>query len=150
MDRFCEAVGAQRGRRIVRRPLPLIDDREIPCGMWVATSTTDYIFTESDTPRSHRDHIVVHEIAHMLCGHASSIDADLAQFLLPTTNPTMIRLLMGRTGYATADEQEAEMMATLIMERAHRGVAPAPAHSSKGLKRLGATLGHHTTDSRWR
>lgn len=150
VDKFCDAVEAQRGRPLIRLPLPLIDHYEVPCGIWVGTPTADYIFAEADTTRSHHDHIVVHEIAHMLCGHTSAINAELAQLLMPTTNPTLIRRLMGRTGYANAQEQEAEMMATVIMERAHSGAAPAPPNSREGLKRLGATLGNHATDTQWR
>lgn len=118
--------------------------------MWLATPSVDYVFHEADTPRSHRDHIVVHEIAHMLCGHTSPIDAELAQLLMPNTNPTLIRRLMGRTGYANAEEQEAEMMATVIMEQARTSAANAHPNAREGLRRLDATLGDTATNGSWR
>ncbi|MCN0178457.1 ImmA/IrrE family metallo-endopeptidase [Salinispora arenicola] len=39
------------------------------CGLWVTTTTTDYIAYERHTSLAHQDHIILHELGHILCGH---------------------------------------------------------------------------------
>ncbi|GAA4947766.1 hypothetical protein GCM10023205_04680 [Yinghuangia aomiensis] len=150
IDEFCANVSSMRGRPLVLTPLPEIEHRDVPCGMWLGTTSIDYVYYAAETSKPHRDHIVVHELAHMLCGHKSSIDADFARLLLPGTNPTLIRRLMGRSGYPNSQEQEAEMMATVIMERAYRDAGAPSQHARSGLKRLDATLGLTPEDEPWR
>jgi hypothetical protein len=110
-------VAARRGRPI--RLLPVAGLTGV-CGLWIATDTTDLICHERDTTPPHRDHIVLHELSHVLCDHypVELPGTGLAQALFPDLDPAMVRAVLGRAGYSTAEEREAETLASLIRERA--------------------------------
>lgn len=83
------------------------------CGLWIATDTHDEIYVEEKTTSLHRDHIVLHEIGHILCDHESGEDISPAR-LLPDLSPELIERLLARTNYTSEQEQEAELVASLI------------------------------------
>lgn len=93
------------------------------CGLWIATGTTDLIFHESATTPPHREHIILHELAHVLCDHyPASLDAvERAAVLLPDLDSALVRRVLGRAGYSTAGEREAEVLASLIRQRTAPG-----------------------------
>lgn len=113
---LCEQVGARRGQPI--RLVPMAGLTGV-CGLWVATDTMDLIFHESDTTPPHQEHIILHELAHVLCDHypVSLPMAEQARILLPNLDPDMVRRVLGRAGYSTEEEREAEMLASLIRQR---------------------------------
>jgi hypothetical protein len=113
---LCEGVAARRGRPIRLIPVTGIGD---VCGMWVATTTADLIFHEAGTTPPHQDHIILHEVAHVLCDHypVSLSVAEHARMVLPDLDPEMVRRVLGRAGYSTAEEREAEVLASLIRQR---------------------------------
>ncbi|MGW1376682.1 toxin [Streptomyces sp. NPDC002446] len=115
-----EQLSSDRGRPIQLVPLQL--GAETPCGMWLATDTVDVIVVEADTSRLHRDHIIAHELAHMLCSHGDSAEFNAAVMrdLMPNLDPERVREMLARTSYSTAEEQEAEIVASLILERVTR------------------------------
>ncbi|MFI6028177.1 hypothetical protein [Amycolatopsis magusensis] len=117
---LCEQVAARRGRPI--RLLPMSGLTGV-CGLWIATDHTDLIFHESETTPPHREHIILHELAHVLCDHypASLDPAEQAAMLLPGLDPAMVRRVLGRAGYSSAEEREAELLASLIRQRATPG-----------------------------
>jgi len=90
-----------------------------PCGVWLALAEGDYIFYESDTSQLHREHIILHELGHLLCDHRPTevIDGKVLTQLLPTLDPTVVRRVLGRTTYSAVEEQEAEVVASLVRER---------------------------------
>ncbi|MFG1643918.1 hypothetical protein ACGFMK_26810 [Amycolatopsis sp. NPDC049252] len=114
---LCDGLAARRGRPIRLVPLPGLTD---VCGLWIATDTTDFIGYEQHTTPPHQDHIVLHEIGHMLCEHypVSVTPAEQARLLLPSLDPAMVRRVLGRTGYTSVEEQEAEIFASLVGGRA--------------------------------
>lgn len=149
---FCMALGRRRGRRIVLLPMPDLDDLS---GAWVGTEVADYVFFRPDTPQLHREHIVLHEIGHILCGHAAastalkdltedgaeeppvnrpdqepasvpSLDVDVLAQLLPDFDPALVKSQFGRTDYAAEEEQEVELFATLVLRRAGRRPPASP------------------------
>lgn len=80
--------------------------------------------------------IAVHELAHMLLGHSSTGDGALrlASLLAPDVSPDVIRMFLGRSVFFTAEEQEAETLASLILTRASARPAAGPArHGAGGL-----------------
>ena len=83
------------------------------------TPNKDYIFYERETSRWHQEHIVLHEACHMLWGHEPTpITApELAQLLVPSISPATVRLMLQRRAYPEEQEHEAELLATLILER---------------------------------
>jgi len=113
---LCAELSARRGRPIRRLPVPNLFD---VCGLWIATDTADLIAYEQHTTAPHQNHIVLHEIGHMLCDHypATLSPAEQARLLLPKLDPDMIRRVLGRTGYSSVEEQEAEFLASLLAQR---------------------------------
>jgi hypothetical protein len=90
------------------------------CGLWIATSTTDVIFFERVTTHPHQEHIILHELSHLLCDHyrASLRVAAQTERLLPNLDPDMVRRVLARAGYSSVEEREAETLASLIRQRA--------------------------------
>src|SRR6185436_10468256 len=40
-----------------------------PCGVWLSLPEVDYVFYEPETSQLHREHIILHELGHLLCEH---------------------------------------------------------------------------------
>ncbi|MET8183986.1 hypothetical protein [Streptomyces sp. NPDC005336] len=106
----------------------------------MALDTADLIIFEANTTRPHQDHIVAHELAHMICGHrdSTSLDAATAQLIFPNLNPAFVRDMLQRKNYSDTQEREAELMATLILTARDEGPANLPPHP---LGALGEALG---------
>lgn len=145
IDDFATLIANQRGRplRLVAKTSPLG-----PCGMWLALPDTDYVFYEAATTRLHRDHIVVHELAHLLASHEPSdtVDPAILKTLLPNLDPAVVQRVLARAEYSADQEQEAEMIASLVLQHAHR--SPTQAVDSRddsadaaAVQRLESTLG---------
>ncbi|WP_397560774.1 hypothetical protein [Spongiactinospora sp. 9N601] len=123
---LCATLAEERGRPI--HLLPMTGNPGVQ-GLWVATETADVIFYEDATTPPHQEHIILHELSHLLCDHYRVTDpaAELARALLPDLDPGMVVRMLGRTSYTAIEEQEAELLATLIQQRARRprrGVRP--------------------------
>ncbi|MGX6607919.1 hypothetical protein ACWKSP_38210 [Micromonosporaceae bacterium Da 78-11] len=114
LDAFCAEVAARRGRPLHRLPVPGLSSGA-PCGLWVGTDRADHVFYDPGTSPLHAEHIVLHELAHILSGHSGG-DGALAG-LFPDLDPATVSRALGRTGYSTEQEREAEMMASLIRGR---------------------------------
>nr|WP_042183126.1 hypothetical protein [Kibdelosporangium sp. MJ126-NF4]CEL15373.1 Cinorf13 protein [Kibdelosporangium sp. MJ126-NF4]CTQ95588.1 Cinorf13 protein [Kibdelosporangium sp. MJ126-NF4] len=110
---FCADVADKRGRRLELKPMPGLS-AAAPCGMWLSLAEVDYILYEPTTSKLHSEHIVLHEIAHMLCDHRLGIDVSVLRRLFPTISIDVVRRVLGRVNYATEQEQEAEMLASMI------------------------------------
>lgn len=125
LDSVVAAVAARR-----RHPIPLcpVCGRLVPCGMWVAADSRDYVFYEADTSPLHRAHIILHELAHALLGHdpARIARAELLRELLPDLDTHLLEHVLERASYARPDEQEAELLASLLLSRLSLGQAGQP------------------------
>lgn len=117
---FVTELGAARGRAV--ELLPLRGRHDLPCGLLVTTERADYIAYSADTAPLHRQHILLHEAAHLLCGHRAAGGADLAaaRTLLPHLDGSLVRRVLGRTVYTDPQEREAELVASLILTRVTR------------------------------
>lgn len=117
---LCADLGRRRGRlvELVEMTLP----PGAPSGLWLSTGERDYIVYEHATSPLHREHIILHELSHMLCGHTSpsALGEERVSRLFPRLDPGMIRRVLGRAGYSSEEEQEAEMLASMILRRAER------------------------------
>ena len=113
---LCELLAQRRGRPIV---LQTIDAGVGPCGAWLACPSADLVLYERHTSALHQQHIILHEVSHLLCGHdAESVDAsELSALLLPDVRPDVVQRVLRRTTYSAEDEREAELLASLILER---------------------------------
>jgi hypothetical protein len=141
LDIFCAAMAAHRGRRLTLRPMPGLS-AGAPCGLWISVQTADYVFYDPETSQLHAEHIVLHELSHMLSGHTTGVNAgvdskgssgDGIGRLVPDLDPRTIDTILGRASYTTAQEREAEMLASLIRARSALGTATS--------RRSGDTLG---------
>ena len=142
----------ERQRRRIIRLRPFAAGPDVPCGLWVATAGTDYIYHVDGTTPFHKTHIVLHEVAHMLLGHEGSASArqNLGRLLAPDLSPALAGLILGRTGYRTAEERDAETLASLILERVSEPQDPAPGDRAEAavLGRLERTWGRcHTVSA---
>ncbi|WP_034273667.1 hypothetical protein [Haloechinothrix halophila] len=106
-----------RGRPLRVVPVSLMASQ--PCGVWVAATDADWIFYDADTTRAHQEHIILHEIGHMICCHRGSgqLDEDTASAFFPDIDPQLVRDMVARTTYSDEQEQQAEVMAFLLAER---------------------------------
>ncbi len=116
LTEFLDRLAALRGRRIELRPSDYTPGGA--CGMWLKLADADLILYAHTAPL-HEEHIVLHEVGHMLCEHSGQFgpEDDLVRFLMPDLDPAMVGSLLGRGSYTDAEEQEAELLATLILER---------------------------------
>jgi hypothetical protein len=125
-------------------PLPIPASEVSPYGVWIATHDEDFILHEPHTTPLHRVQIVLHELGHMICGHRSDdvLDVRILQLLLPDLDPAMVRSMLTRHDHHNRyDEQEAEMFASLVLEKS--GYDPNPGLAEDGLlDRIGDALGH--------
>ncbi|ONI82682.1 hypothetical protein ALI22I_37790 [Saccharothrix sp. ALI-22-I] len=131
IDELVARVSRRRGRPIELRPVRT--PASGPSGLWVATREADHIFYESETSALHSEHIILHELGHLLCGHESGVTPDVVlRLLMPTLDPAVVRGALSRTGYRDRDERQAELFAMLVLERAGRlppaSGLPAEAH----------------------
>ncbi|PKV95534.1 MULTISPECIES: hypothetical protein [Amycolatopsis] len=124
---LCRRVGIQRGKpiRLRAHPIPVPG----PFGAWISAASADYIFYQQETSKPHQDHIILHELGHMLAGHDSGEpDNTLLAELYPDSSteslrteypdlaPDAVRRALRRTSYDTVQEYEAETVATIILE----------------------------------
>lgn len=150
---FCDSIAAKRGRPIDLRP---VVTHAGPWGLWAATDSADYIFYESDTSPLHQEHIILHEISHLICGHhpVPISRTDLLHEMLPNLSPDTIKQVLGRISYADEDEQEAEVLASVLLERISvtrpRGTLLSPGLAESDVEvlyQLGATLRAHPEEA---
>ena len=144
VDALLRRVSDRTGRLISlvpqRTPLGL-------CGVWVALPDRDVICFEASESKVFREHIILHEVGHILCqhSHGDRPDVQLMGQLLPHLDPRVVRRVMGRSRYTEPEELEAEVMASVIIERAGGGFEQlpnrAPAEGNPGLGRLAHALG---------
>jgi hypothetical protein len=120
VHKLCESVERARGRMI--RLVPCTLPAGSPSGLCVSTNVGDYIFYESQTSAFHQEHIILHEVGHLLCEHcAPSVSREeVSGLLLPDLDADMVQRVLGRTCYPMWAEQEAEIIASLILAKVEK------------------------------
>lgn len=127
-----------RHRGVPGRPievLPVALGPGTPCGVLVSTDYADYICYPADTTALHAEHILLHEVGHLLCGHEGDavLEADAVRALVPDLSADLVRRVLGRTGYTQRQEMEAELLATLLARRVRSaGRARGPVSGAAG------------------
>jgi hypothetical protein len=113
----CTRLGEQLGRPMVLMSHAMVTGGL--CGTWMRTANADYVFYEQDTSALHQQHIVLHEIGHILRRHepGKELSADLARTMAPAVTASDVFRVVGRDSYNDDDEFEAELIATLIQRR---------------------------------
>ena len=77
----------------------------------------------------HQRHIIAHELSHLLWEHRPTAvsEAEVGQLLLPEADPALVQHLFRRADYSQVEEAEAELLASLILERMRSDQTSAPA-----------------------
>jgi len=143
LEILCERLAQSRGRPLTLHAMPPLGLHS-PNGVWVATASADHIFVDEGARALHREHIVLHEIGHMVAEHNSGSVLSPAdtEALLPDLDRAMVARVLGRTRYSLEEEREAELMATLIAQRAGRPTMPDADPELEALRsRLRSVLG---------
>ncbi|MEU6312815.1 toxin [Streptomyces sp. NPDC047014] len=114
---LCRHLGEARGRPILLVPMQMPASH--PCGMWVAARDEDLIFYDANTTGAHQEHIILHELGHIICCHrgAGGLDEAAARLLFPNLDPQLVRDMLLRATYDDVQEQEAEIIAYLLSQR---------------------------------
>lgn len=146
------ALGAQMAadhgdrRPVLLRP---VDTLAGPWGLWVATATTHFVYFAAATSRLHQAHIILHELWHLwrhrhrLARVQELPELERWQRRLPDLDPEAVARALGRIrlAYTPEDEAEAEVGATLILQRVGQHLPPAaPPSPPGGLLRLAAVV----------
>jgi hypothetical protein len=132
------------GRPIRLLPMPLSVGG--PCGLWLATARSDYIVFEADTTVLHQNHIIAHELGHLVLKHsAQQVVSDEALGRLAShIDPATVRLMLGRSRYEEREEREAETLASLLQQRLIERRPPperrVPSETTEIIDRLSRTL----------
>ncbi|MFD0277196.1 toxin [Kitasatospora sp. NPDC127111] len=114
---LCRYLGEIRERPITLIPMQMPASH--PCGMWVAARDEDLIFYDANTTSTHQEHIILHELGHIICCHrgAGWLDEETARLLFPNLDPDLVRDMLLRATYDDVQEQEAEIIAYLLSQR---------------------------------
>jgi len=143
VNEYLARVAAHRGRSISLRPVPadmLVENGCRGAGLWVARRYDDMIVFDSEATGRNADHLILHEVGHMLLGHGPS-DADIADGLLPRPLPPDLAALLpavagqhvlGRGEFGPEREQEAQVFADMMMV-----YATLPRRRSRGRRIFG-------------
>lgn len=118
LEALCAQLARDRGRPLHLHPLALPAGPDVPCGMWVATGRADHVFHAQGASALHQRNIVLHEIGHMICDHEIDNGGAALAAVLTDLDPAMVQRVLMRTRYSAPEEEEAEMIAALILEQA--------------------------------
>lgn len=122
LDEFLANIAQMRGRKIHRIASDLVTSSGSPCGLWLVRPNDDVIIHEASTTTYHIDQICRHEIGHMILGHDRAsgdhgAPEDIATSLhsiMPAIELDAIRSVLTRRDFATDQEREAELLASMI------------------------------------
>jgi hypothetical protein len=126
LEQLCAEVSNVRGI-----PITLVAIRTHPRGphgYWVTTSDRNYILFERDTSPLHQQHIIAHELGHVVSEHTGTAvsDDELYELLMPDIGTSLIRRVLGRSAYTSEQEREAEILASLLLSFGGWPEAPPP------------------------
>ncbi len=117
MNRWVDRLESWRGREIDLVPVAYRPGQ--PSGAWQAREDYDLIAYTDHTSALHQDHIIAHELGHLLSAHSGTClmsEADAAERAPDLTPRTLSHLLTRVT--TGGDEYEAELIAVLLMSAA--------------------------------
>lgn len=151
VEGLCANLARSRGRPIHLLPWDTTA-ATVPCGLWVSTNRADYIVYAEAATGILRSHIILHEVAHLLLGHAGAVDLSDAAALFEVLDPSVVRRVLARTNtYDAIEEREAEVLASIIGEQTS-GLLPdvprtLPPSDAAVIDRLNTALAADGSDS---
>ncbi|MEU4209225.1 hypothetical protein AB0F13_04320 [Streptomyces sp. NPDC026206] len=111
---LCRSLAQSRGRPLTLHPMDL---PAMPFGLWFDDGSGDRIIYRSSATGYYRDHIVLHEICHMLAGHGKPPEELLSR---PESAGSADGGEQSAAGKAcsNAEEELAETFSTMVLKRA--------------------------------
>jgi hypothetical protein len=149
---FAGNIAERRDRAIHILPMDT-SDATAPCGLWMATAKADYIVVDNRAPAALREHILLHELAHLLCDHTGRLRLDAAGLDFDILDPAMVERVLGRTSrYPDEQEREAEGLASVISRfAARRSPLPRPRDATDaGTAELDRVSSAFVADRTWK
>lgn len=142
LEAFCQSVAAHRGRPVYLHPLPTPTGPDHPNGLTISTDHDDHLFVEPNTSAWHRDLIGCHELAHLLWGHSGEAVTltDLLGQMAPDLDRGMVRAMLARRSFSDQQEKQAEMTASIVLDRANRYRHPSARGQTPAQRLTGAVL----------
>jgi hypothetical protein len=127
-------IGGQTGRSIELARVSALP-RTTALAAVVAGSSSDFIFVRDDIFGPHREHVICHELGHIVCGHLQEIP------VAPVTlaGGAARHMLLRSCALGDQRESEAEDFAMLLMQRI-AGVGSANPNVSDSNARVVAGL----------
>ncbi|MER6359486.1 hypothetical protein [Kitasatospora sp. NPDC001527] len=155
VESLADAVARWRGRPLRLIPLPRADTGGSGiCGVWIALADVDHVYYSVVTSPVHQAHIVLHELAHILLDHRQDgePDHDALRRLFPDLDPAMAARLLARdrTRTTTDQEQEAELLATLLWQHFDAVPAARPGASRESADALSLVVCTFAAAYEWR
>ncbi|MFE1820801.1 hypothetical protein ACFW9S_17580 [Streptomyces anulatus] len=160
MEQLCTALSRRRGRPLYLREAPLPVPG--PSGMWVEYEDYDVILYQQQTTRLHQDHIVLHEIGHILVAENETVEKAAAgataqapeldpdeesavvvegwAAMLPVFAPETIKRVALRCSYDDGEECSVELVATIILEWSSVLDGSTPLSDDPALRRVESAL----------
>lgn len=119
---FVGQIAARTGTRIQLVPLRGVAAEDLPCGLLLERAEDVVIAYDATISDYHGDHIVLHEIGHLLLGHRdgrpSGAQHANIRTLFPSVDPATVVRVLARSDYDDGAERQAELFASLIMSEA--------------------------------
>ena len=121
LDGWLQNLGEHRKRpiRLIVQPLGAGSGLS---GMCVVRDEADYIVLDAAATPSRRALVLAHEVAHLLLEHhGEAASSEVVARVAPDLSPGLVSRVLTRHGYDSAEEQDAEELATLLaVEHARR------------------------------
>ncbi|WP_374201681.1 hypothetical protein [Saccharopolyspora sp. 6M] len=146
---LCHRLGEARGRPIELYPYPI--EVPGPFGLWFRLRDRDAIFFQQEDVAWHQDHIILHELGHVLGEHPSDAEVfDPATSAIRQNPPAGLDWDVAedehrrrRSCYDDRYEREAELHATIIQEWGSVLTTAPLVSEEPAVQRISASLSHH-------
>lgn len=107
---LCDWLAEQRKRPLLLRP---IDLPAFPFGLWYDDGQRDHVLYRAELAGLHRDHVILHELCHMIADH-NRHSHSLRQSEKEPDVSTLISRAVGNP-HSAMQEEIAELFATQIL-----------------------------------
>ncbi len=128
---LCRRLEHMRGRPIRLVAFDFLTYTSDLTGLWIETPLQDWIYYERHADEAHQNHIILHELGHIVFGHCPTYSwaTDLPLTLFRELDTELVRGALQRARYSSVMELEAEVFATLVaddgaLQQAASGNAP--------------------------
>ncbi|MEU5546988.1 hypothetical protein AB0G85_32095 [Streptomyces sioyaensis] len=163
VDELCQALSRRRGRPLFLREAPL--PKPGPSGMWAEYDSYDVILYQQETTHLHQEHIILHEVGHILVAEneeaaedssgtvqtdtpvaepdeeAVAVEVEGWATLMPVFGTESIKRVAQRCSYDDGEECSVELVATIILEWSALLESSTPPADDPALRRVEAALG---------